>query len=132
MSSLVYGESKKILDYRYILTFPMYLILAAFLSRREDSRKFLLIALIIQGAMASMIFIINSHYFPNVLIQLDDYGELVMILDGERTRNMLLGASTSANMILISMFALVSWHFYNKEIINYVFWSLQFYMIYAI
>jgi hypothetical protein len=132
MSSLVYGESKNILDYRYILTFPMYLILADFFLRFEDSRKFLVTALIIQGVIASMIFIINAHFFPNIQIQPDDYGVHEMIFDGERTRNMLLGASTSGNMILIAMFALAFWHFYNQKFINYVFWPLQLCMIYGI
>ena len=47
ISTLVFGVSINILDYRYIFTFPMYLILAEFFSRREDSREFLATALII-------------------------------------------------------------------------------------
>jgi hypothetical protein len=132
ISLVVYEESINVLDYRYILTFPMYLIMAEFFSRREDSRKFLATALIIQGMLASIIFIINVHFFSNVLIEQNDSGENVIIFDGEITRNMLLGASTSGNMILIAMFALAFWKLINQKFINAVFWPLQLCMIYAI
>ena len=110
----------------------MYLIMAEFFSRREDSRKILATALTIQGVLTSIIFIINVHFFPNVLIEPNDFGKYVINFDGELTRNMLLGASTSGNMILIAMFALAFLKLINQKFINAVFWPLQLFMIYAI
>jgi hypothetical protein len=56
----------------------------------------------------------------------------VINFDGQLTRNMLLGASTSGNMILIAMFALALQRQLNKKLEKAVFWPLQLCMIYAI
>jgi hypothetical protein len=132
ISTLVFGVSINILDYRYIFTFPMYLILAEFFSRREDSREFLATALIIQGMLTATLYVINLYFFPTVLIELDNYGNYVINYDGNNTRNMLLAASISGNMILIAMFVLAFRNFYNQKINNPLNWLLQLWMIYAI
>jgi len=131
--NILYDSHGNILDYRYIFLTPIYLILAKFLSKKEDYKKIIAGALIIQGAISAFIFIINVHFYPGVLIELTKSGTYQIIFDGNLTRSMLLGASISGNMILVSMFVLSFLNYYDSvKIPIFVFLFCQLALFYAI
>jgi hypothetical protein len=126
--SKYYLEERSVLDFRFFFTIPLYFLLAKSLKYQfKNFDKIISLSLFLQGFLASILFIVNVQFFSNVLISIDEFGDSFLNTDGDRTRSMLLGASISANMILVGMFSLL--YIYEKSIIRLNYNLLIFSMI---
>jgi hypothetical protein len=103
-----YGEQLIYSDVRYIVTTFIFLSFSCQLFLQYGSKRFITYAVIIQSIGVALLGTINFYIFPNVMISYDDVGSSFLNLEGERTRELLLGSSFSANHILCGMFVLLS------------------------
>lgn len=126
--SKYYLEERSVLDFRFFITIPLYFLLAKSLKiKYKNFDKIISFSLFLQGFLASILFIVNVQFFSNVLISVDEFGDSFLNTDGDRTRSMLLGASISANMILVGMFSLL--YIYENSIVRLNYNLLVFSMI---
>jgi hypothetical protein len=90
-------------------------------------------AIVAQGFLVSLAQVINVHFFPTVALAIDAENIGYISFDTEKTRNMLQGASISANLILCAMFVMVAMLKAKVLPLNYTFfWIFQLFMLYAI
>jgi hypothetical protein len=131
---IAYNEFRSILDFRYIATSLIGILLAWHLMNYAFIIRVLAYAVVIQGILVAATRSINFYFFPNVMVSYrvgTDLGrEIFLNYEGEVTRDLLLGSSISANHIVCGMFVLLILIKHNIcKIGPLAFLSLQFLMM---
>jgi hypothetical protein len=130
--NMFYHEDGNLLDNRYIYSVPIYIFVARYYARIEESKKLILKAIILQGILTALVFIVNKFYFPNAVLSTVDGVPQIIIVDGG-SRSLLLGASIAANMMLVGLFAMTYYRVLNGNrtgILPYLF--IVFTILFAI
>lgn len=131
---LIYSEGRNLLNYRYIATSLMFILLYIHIKNNDILVKSMMYAISLQGAFVALARSINYYFFPNLMISYDGEngfgGEAFINSSGELTRDLLMGASISANHIVCGMFMLITLkrHFM-KRLPFSIFMACQFFMM---
>lgn len=110
LRELIYNENENILNYRFVITSLLFILLFKRLLICEKNIRTFAITILFQGLLIASIRLINYFYFPNLMISYRDGingPEAFLNFSGELTRDLLLASSFSANHIICSMFALL-------------------------
>jgi hypothetical protein len=129
----IYVEGRSYLDFRYIATSALYLGFASRMGKNPYALRIIAWSIVWQGLLVSLVFFINVHYFPEIMIISAEDQVSSIIFEGERTRSMLLGASISANQILCAMIVMLAMARRGLFFRNPVFfWCAELLMLYAV
>lgn len=127
---LFYEESRNFLDIRFIATSVIFIALSSHLVGNLFLMRIIAYAVFIQSMLVAFARIINFYLFPFFSAVKDEDGTLFLNMEGELTRDLLIGSSISANHIVCGMFVLLS--LYKNKIIklnqNY-FMLFQFFLM---
>ena len=130
---ILYEEVQDILNFRYLATSLIYLMLASQLVKEWSKLRILSVTIVLLGMAISFAQVVNFHLYPSVILQADSLGLNSIVFDGIKPRSKLFGASISGNQILCSMFVLVAVMKSGIVNINYwLFWAGMVFMAYAI
>lgn len=125
LRSAVYGESIVPINFRFIVISVISVSISEVLVRR-GALGTLTFALAAQGIFVSLLIYSNMNYFPSVSIASDERGLTGIIVNGERTRSMLINAAIGSNAIIASMFVLVAWASSKRRHPEAVTWHIAF------
>lgn len=108
---LAYMESRSFLDFRYIFSSAIFLLVSRRFVNGEKNIHFLHSTLIAICLIQAVLGILHNHFFPEINISFDPDNPkgVELIFDAERTRESgTLGASIYANVIVCGMFLLAA------------------------
>ncbi len=105
---LVYSESRNFLDMRFIATALIFMAFSQHLMNSSFSMRVVAHAVFVQSILAALARSINFYFFPYVMTSYESDGTAFLNTEGELTRDLLIGSSSSANQILCGMFVLLS------------------------
>lgn len=109
---LVYAEGRSFLDYRYIPTSLIFILLIRHLMKDPSIMRILAYAIFIQGFLVAATRSINYYFSPHLMVSNDAVDgaktEVYINTSGELTRDLLLGSSISANHIVCGMFIFIT------------------------
>ncbi|WP_419177009.1 hypothetical protein [Desulfosediminicola sp.] len=133
--AIAYEDYRSFLDMRFIATCLLFIVFTRHLMRNELAMRILAYAILAQGLVVTLVRIVNYYYFPYVMIS---YGggsdnEAFINTEGSLTRDLLLGSSISANIILCGMFVnvILVKHLITK-VNSFVFLSMQLLMLLSV
>jgi hypothetical protein len=101
-----YDENYSILDHRYITTYFIYFVCFELINRNIENILFVYKIIYTSGLMAAVIFAVNKLFFPQYIVGYGDSVGQILIVE-ESSRDLLLGSSISANLIIISLFSML-------------------------
>ncbi len=104
--AIAYDDYRSFLDMRYVATCLLFIVFTRHLIRFKSSIRLIAYAILAQGLAVSIVRIVNFYYFPYIMIS---YGggpdsDAFINTGGSLTRDLLLGSSISANLIVCGMF----------------------------
>jgi hypothetical protein len=108
---LVYAENRSFLDFRYIFSPVIFLLVLKRFIKGERNTHFLSSILITICLIQAVLGILHTYFFPelNISFDPDNAKEMALIFDAEKTREGgTLGASIYANVIVCGMFLLAT------------------------
>lgn len=108
---LAYMESRSFLDFRYVFSSAIFLLVSRRFVNGEKNIHFLSSILIAICLVQAVLGILHNHFFPEINISFDPDNpkDVELIFDAERTRESgTLGASIYANVIVCGMFLLAA------------------------
>jgi len=132
MRGLIYSESKNFLDIRFIATSLIFMAFSRHLTNSSFSMRVVACAVIIQSLLTALLRSINFYFFPHIMTSYESDGTAFINTEGEMTRDLLIGSSSSANQILCGMFVLLSLFKYKIFRLNQTFFiMLQFFLMFS-
>lgn len=105
---LMYSESGSFLDMRFIATALVFMAFSHHLMNSSFSMRVIAYSVITQSILAAITRSINFYFFPYVMTSYESDGTAFLNTEGELTRDLLIGSSSSANQIVCGMFVLLS------------------------
>ena len=112
LRGIIYNETNSLLDHRYIYTYIIYILCFKMIVFRTNDLTYIFRIIFISGLMTAIFFTFNKIFIPNYILGYGDQVGQILYVE-ESSRDLLLGSSISANMILISLFSLIKLVKYN-------------------
>lgn len=112
---VIYNEQRSFLDFRFVATTLLFIIVAIYVMKDTVAIRIMAYAVVIQGLLVAATRSINFYFFPSYMVSYEDNvsGEAFINTQGDVTRDLLLGSSSSANHIVCGMFIVLVLQKYN-------------------
>lgn len=94
---------------RYIVTIPIYFIVAKYVAKNKKLNDFISIAIIAQGVAVAIVMYFNAQFAPQVSLIQTDLGVSGITTTGNNPRTLLIGVSIGSGHIILAMTVLIDW-----------------------